>query len=591
MTTFLYDLIRTTRRGRTAALRTAYAVVLLVALGGAFVARFPGSLAPDRFFAPIAADHGIAAAFAVDFVSICLLVQFAAAVVLTPVYAAGAIAEERQNGTLDSILVTDLSACEIVFGRFAARWLIVASVLITGVPVMAATQLWGGVSWQFLVLGTSITLLTTLSFAGIGVFCSVRARSARAAVAGSYIFAVALEGFAAIFIIPFFDRASPWYVSGRLGFDNMTGAARATWPIVLAGIAIWHVALCLASLVSAVWLLRPHGVSKVERDLLRRAYERLPKRSRVRAALAPQLLVGAPAPFSSTERTARIPANFVRVPPIGADPLVWKELHFHGTPAGDLLRLIAYAVIGVVLTVALGRVTATMGLRRDPSTTGRRDVVNPVAGDLTTALLTTMMIGTALQAAAAIGRERERRTLDPLLALPGGRDAVLRAKWLGSVVKNRLMTCLLAVLWTLSLLGGMLPIAAAFWLALAAAIHGAFLASLGIFISTVTFGAGRAMVYALFGLAAAWALPLIISAYWIGLFPDLAGEWPWVTALLRDGLTPPTTWRFLAAAAADPPPSWVTNDRVAGAFCGLGIYAAAAWVLWRMAVASFRRTG
>src|SRR4051812_37215347 len=51
MSVFRHDLVRTTRRGRAALLRTAYALALLAALGGLFVRWFPGGLAPDRLFA------------------------------------------------------------------------------------------------------------------------------------------------------------------------------------------------------------------------------------------------------------------------------------------------------------------------------------------------------------------------------------------------------------------------------------------------------------------------------------------------------------------------------------------------------------
>src|SRR5438045_3084167 len=52
MGVFLYDLIRATRRGRLALLRTAYALALLAALGGVYVNWFPGRLTAAGPFAP-----------------------------------------------------------------------------------------------------------------------------------------------------------------------------------------------------------------------------------------------------------------------------------------------------------------------------------------------------------------------------------------------------------------------------------------------------------------------------------------------------------------------------------------------------------
>src|SRR3954465_2699086 len=119
MPVFYHDLVRTTRRGRAAALRAAYGLALLIALGGVFARWFPGSLDLDRLFANSHLATRDTARFAQAFAATCLALQFIAAVLITPVYAAGAIAEERQRGTLDGLLVTDLSGVSIVLGKFA----------------------------------------------------------------------------------------------------------------------------------------------------------------------------------------------------------------------------------------------------------------------------------------------------------------------------------------------------------------------------------------------------------------------------------------------------------------------------------------
>ncbi len=592
MSVFWYDLIRTTRRGRAAALRTAYAIVLLVVLGGAFVHQFPGSLSLERLFAPVTADRRANSMFAIDFATICLSIQFAAAVVLTPIYAAGAIAEDRQRGTLDSILVTGLSAWAIVFGRFAARWLIVAGLLITGLPVLALTQLWGGVSWRFLAFGTGVTLLTTLSLAGIGMFCSVRAKSVRAAVAETCVFAAVLEGCAAIFIVPLFQPTGPWSRMHRFGFYHLLDNPDPTLLIALAGFAIWHVAICLTSLVSAVWLLRPEPVSKVERNLLVRAYRRLRAAGWARLGLAPRLLRGALPTFPSTGPPALRRTRILPVPQVGGDPLLWKELNFGGpAAAAELFRVIVYGLIGGGLTVGL---TFILIRQVGALAAQRRDTILafiPVSQNIALTVLAAITVGAALRAAGSIGRERERQTLDNLLVLPGGRDAVLWAKWLGSVLWTRWLALGLVAVLLLGVLAGATHVAVLFWLAVAGVIHAAFVASLGLLVSVRMAGPVRAMVVTLFCLAAAWTLPLLASAYWIGWFPALAHQWPWVTPLMQDGLTPPMTWRFLATATTDPPPIWMTNDRLAGVLLGLTIYAVAAWALWRLALVSFRRSG
>ncbi|HEY1381141.1 MAG TPA: ABC transporter permease [Gemmataceae bacterium] len=589
MSVFRYDLVRTARRGRSALVRTAYALALLVALGGLFVRWFPGGLAPDRLFADATLAPGATGRFARDFAATCLLVQFAAAALLTPAYAAGAIAEERQRGTLDFLLAADLSGAAIVFGKFAARWLAVAGLLLTGLPVLALTQLWGGVDWGALAFGFGVTLLTTFSLTGLGVLFSVRARSVREAAVTTYAVAAGLAMAAAC--VPVLQLGSPLYawavlVGRAWGFVG----GLEPWPVVLLGYAIGHIAVGLIALVWAAWLIRPQPLSKAERDLLVRASRRLPAGAVIRSTLLPHPLVGPPL------RRRRQPLRrnrVLRVPPVGDDALLWKELHFGGgSAASELWRTIGYALIGVALTVGLARGMAAIGtpvgLREDLAWESAARAANPAGRDMSLAILTAVMVGTALRAAVAVGRERERRTLDTLRILPGGSAAVLRAKWLGSALSTRWLAAGLVVAWLVTIPVGMLPPAAVFWLALAGAVHVAFLTSLGLYCSVAARGTGRAAVAALVGLAATWAAPLVAANYWLGL----TGPGPhrrWVAAVLEEGLVPPLTWRYLAAAAADPPPPGASEARLAGALVGLAAYAAAAWVLWRLARRRFRR--
>jgi ABC-type transport system involved in multi-copper enzyme maturation permease subunit len=586
MSVFRYDLVRTTRRGRASLLRTVYALALLVALGGLFVRWFPGSLAPDRLFANADLATGHTAKLADDFAATCLLVQFVAAVLLTPVYAAGAFAGERQRGTLDAVLVTQLSGAELVFGRFAARWLIVVGLLITGLPVLGLTQLWGGINWPTLAYGFGMTALTTLSLGGLSVLFSVRANSVRAAVLSTYVVAAGLAAILAIMPYPIYF-ASPLTMAPSM--LQMVPCGEMPWMIWLVGYACWHIPLCIIALIWAAWLIRPQPLSKVERDLLARAYERLPAGSSVRVALASHLLVGAPPPWSPDARHPRRRSRVLPVPPIGDDPLLWKELHFGGPAAvGELLRVMAYGLIGGVLTVGLTFILTWAFkvprlLRQDTL-----DAYNPVTRDLSLVLLTIVLIGTALRAASTVGRERERHTLESLRVLPAGPEAVITAKWLGSALRMRWLALAVFVVLLVGVSGAAIHPAAVVWLALAGAVHVAFLASLGLFFSVTTANTGRATVATVVGLGATWGMPPVLFNYWLGLHGKSAAlDRAWLGALLQEGLSPPLTWRFLSFGPASR--ALVPDERFAGVMVGLAMYAAAAWVLWRLAAWRFCR--
>src|SRR4051794_36694525 len=103
MGVFLYDLRRTPRRGRPALIRATYGLALLVALGGIYVS-WTGPV--RTMAATVDVRPAVMARLAEQFTAAFLIVQLVAVFLMTPAYAAGAVAEERQRRTLDDLLVT-----------------------------------------------------------------------------------------------------------------------------------------------------------------------------------------------------------------------------------------------------------------------------------------------------------------------------------------------------------------------------------------------------------------------------------------------------------------------------------------------------
>jgi hypothetical protein len=189
-------------------------------------------------------------------------------------------------------------------------------------------------------------------------------------------------------------------------------------------------------------------------------------------------------------------------------------------------------------------------------------------------------------------RERERRTLVGLLALPTDRAAVVNAKWLGGVLRFRLLGACLAAVWTGGLLTGALHPAAVPLLALAIAVHLAFVASLGGWLSLVC----RKTLWAYLGMAL--VLLLIVVGPWAELLYNKppGGGWGgqgWGSNLAQVGLDPPRTWWFLEFGWTDfrelLEASSPLRAPLGTSLAGLGCYAAAAGVLWLLACWRFRR--
>src|SRR3954462_9056394 len=85
-----------------------------------------------------------------------------------------------------------------------------------------------------------------------------------------------------------------------------------------------------------------------------------------------------------------------------------------------------------------------------------------------------------------------------------------------------------AVLLMGALAGSVHP-GAVVWLAAAAAVHAAFLASLGLYFSVTAATPGRAAVATLVGLVATWAVPPLVFGYWLGFAgKSAAADRPWL---------------------------------------------------------------
>src|SRR5262249_36656648 len=107
---FYFDLVRLPRKGLSTFFRSLYLVLLLVGLTIIYHARHHTADSPAGY-ARIA--HG----FAVTLV----LLQDALILAFLPVYVASAVAEERENQTLEALFLTPLSDQQIVVGKFGGR--------------------------------------------------------------------------------------------------------------------------------------------------------------------------------------------------------------------------------------------------------------------------------------------------------------------------------------------------------------------------------------------------------------------------------------------------------------------------------------
>src|SRR5437763_1632325 len=100
---------------------------------------------------------------------------------------AEAVAEEKERRTLEFVLATDRRDREIVLGKLASRLIILAFLVLAGVPVLALLQFVGGIDPGLLLAGFAATAITMISLASVSILFSALVRRARDAIVLTYL--------------------------------------------------------------------------------------------------------------------------------------------------------------------------------------------------------------------------------------------------------------------------------------------------------------------------------------------------------------------------------------------------------------------
>jgi ABC-type transport system involved in multi-copper enzyme maturation permease subunit len=242
---FVWELLRLARRGQDARGRFILAAALFVILTGFSLIWFRHTPAADLFFgaAQTLTIHELSV-FGSSFSLAFLFGQLAILCLLTPAYAAGGIAEEKDKKTLVYLLVSDLTAREIIFGKFFGRTTFLLGIMLAGLPILAITQLHGGVTPKFLLFSYLTTAATVVLLSGVSAVAAAGAETYRGALFRSY-------GFTALIVIAgcgLGPYISPFAVIGYLY------ALEVDSPQMFWAVGFGFPALELAATGFAVWL-------------------------------------------------------------------------------------------------------------------------------------------------------------------------------------------------------------------------------------------------------------------------------------------------------------------------------------------------
>lgn len=584
------DLVRTARKGQYLILRCLYGLLLLAMLfllySSWFLTRKDAQ--PLQVFSGATLKPSESAQFALAFFYVFMGVQFLAVLLLTPAYAASAVTEEKERQTLDFLFTTDLRSREILLGKLVARLAYLACLLLTGLPVLCLLPFLGGVEPELVLGGFAVAGLTLLSLAGLSLLVSAFVGRTRTAVLLTYL-VVAVYLIVAYFVATLwpgpgngllpdvFNAANLIWVYYQVREASQTGKVAVLMPDLVRHYAVLHILFAAGCVAVAVAGLR--------------VWSRLQASGGKRRSFA----------LAWTQK---------RLPCVGTEPMRWKELY--AEPMFRFSRT-GVVVVGTVVAVSLilGLFITFLVLMGSLGTERAERNMNRVVGGLGTFVGCLMLAGVAVRAAGSVSGERERQTLDGLLSCPLDNGAILRAKWLGSLLCTRKLWWYLGVVWVVGLLTGGLHLVALVWLLAAWLVYAAFLASLGLWCSLVCRSSLRAVLWTILtalGLSVVgWIATMCCNP--LLLFLDPANEWSlFVAELPVYGVSPPAGLYTLTFSYTElqelfglPTPkgntSWTYEEkpepypleRLLACFGGLACYAGAAVVLWVTARVRFTR--
>lgn len=338
-----------------------------------------------------------------------IMLQYLAVFLLTPIYVAGAIIEDRQQRTLSLLLTTFLTPREIVLGKMMGRLMVMLGVLLAGLPVMAILQLLGGVNLFAFTLHSCVALALLFMMGMHAIRASTMCKTLGGAVLVSYCIMIG----SGLIVVPFVGILSN-FIGGLMGV-----------VVLLVLVVMAFLAFALKSLHGAVNVLsnREHDLDVTQSEM--EHYEQQLQSPDPR--IAPSARV---TEETTAEKPSEIPQRIDRLfrpPAIGRFPIVWKEAHF---PPTELLTIFTVLFCGFPLLIFLVHLIDF-----------RREMTNAKSFFVESShvLMALLLFLVTMRAAGTLVTERKKQTLMSLMTAPLSWTRVVIEYWLGSVWRYRWM--------------------------------------------------------------------------------------------------------------------------------------------------------
>jgi ABC-type transport system involved in multi-copper enzyme maturation permease subunit len=397
------------------------------------------------------------------------------ALVLTPALLAGSLAGDKIRGTLGLLLACRVSPLEIILGRLAGRLSVVAAFLLAGLPGLAFCASLNGAAVPTLGLLPLLPPAVAFGAGGLAMGMSSVTSRGRDALLVVYllILGLLLTPSWAIFLPA---PAQPWIMPLNPYMAPLPLLESADWQPALVTLGAWT-ALGVVGCAAGAWRLRPLYLRAADGDTGR------------------------------WHRWRRW-----RVPPLGDQPMVWKEMHVESVKAFN--RFVRWLNLFVAAAFLLASLVCSSlvawGTWVDPSYADwAKDDVASWMGSFwaTTGMAWLLQWSMGLRAAVAIASERERNTWDALLLSPLEGREIIRAKIAGSAYAWRGFLAAVALAWTLALACGAMPVGQYITLLATTLVVGIFMIVMGVWFSLSSRTATRAMTLTM----VAWLVGAFVS--------------------------------------------------------------------------------
>ncbi|MBM4041079.1 MAG: hypothetical protein FJ290_21475 [Planctomycetes bacterium] len=351
-----------------------------------------------------------------------VVLQFAGILLFMPAMMSGVLTYEKERGSLALLLLTTLKPRQILMQKYLGRLIPMFSILLLGLPLLAISYMFGGITTDYLATGIYVLVLTCLQVGALALACSAFCCTGLAALLSSYVLVAAAYLGLPLFLV-FLGAEGPgvFFLVPLSLFGEGGRRAVAFEAALFSSFFIWT-SIVLALVMAKVWLVKRAFLEPRNRLLsifraLDRFFERM---NRVVGGL----------------RLGRSKESL----PEG-EPIAWREVARRSL--GRPLYLFRILVLLEVPTLFVAASVIIYGeWRQAPQ----------LISHLFYGLGALALVAVSVTSANAIAAERTSQTLEVLLTTPiEGRDivrqklrGVRRLRW---VLLVPLATLLLVELW------------------------------------------------------------------------------------------------------------------------------------------------